>query len=172
MIKRLQLAYRIDTSVVKPLSDPPPDVADRIITSLIERNLIRGWRLRLPTGQDIRESDGFGPLRVVNIGKFEDDPENLIDLNRNTIVELQPFKDNCPLWAYILAETFDQIAVNKFGVKSRLLGPVGGTIVAETFAGLLKYDSHSFVSQDPRWLPEIGKGKFGLKQFVLYALGK
>ncbi|HEX9959602.1 MAG TPA: peroxidase family protein, partial [Pyrinomonadaceae bacterium] len=49
--RRLQLAYRIDTSIVKPLSALPEDVADKIIKSLAERNLVRGWRLRLPSGQ-------------------------------------------------------------------------------------------------------------------------
>jgi hypothetical protein len=174
MAKRLQLAYRLDTSVVKPLSDLPPDVADHIITSLIERNLIRGWRLRLPNGQDVARAMGFVPLEAVNIGRFEDGAkrEDFIDLNDNGEAGLETFKNNCPLWVYILAETFDQVVPGKFGVKSRLLGPVGGTIVAETFAGLLKYDSHSFLNQDPRWQPEIGNGKFGLREFVLYALGK
>lgn len=174
MAKRLQLAYRIDTSVVKPLSDLPPDVADHIITSLIERNLIRGWRLRLPSGQDVARAMGVVPLQAVNIGKFEDGAKSkdFIDLNNNTMAGLESFKNNCPLWVYILAETFNHVTTGKFGVKSRLLGPVGGTIVAETFAGLLKYDSHSFLNQNPRWQPVIGAGKFGLKEFVTYALGK
>ena len=174
MTKRLQLAYRIDTSVAKPLSDLPPDVADLVLTSLIERNLIRSWRLRLPSGQDVARAMGVVPLEAINIGKFEDDATaaDFTDLNNNSVVGLERFKDNCPLWVYILAETFDQIAEGKFGVKSRLLGPVGGTIVAETFAGLLHYDSHSFLNLNPRWTPEVGDGTtFGLKEFVSYALG-
>jgi hypothetical protein len=174
MKKRLQLAYRIDTSVVKPLSNLPPDVADRIIVSLIERNLVRGWRLRLPSGQDVARAMGFVPLDKVRIGKFEDDakPADFVDLNNNTVAGLERFKNNSPLWTYILAETFDQVVKGKFNIKSRLLGPVGGTIVAETFAGLLHYDSHSFLNQDPRWQPAIGGGHFGLKEFVKYALGQ
>jgi hypothetical protein len=178
MKKRLQLAYRIDTSVVKPLSNLPPDVADRIIKSLIQRNLVRGWRLRLPNGQDIARAMGVVPLDVINIGRFEDgaSPADFTDLNNPQDPELQHklerFKENCPLWVYILAETFHNTAKGKFGIKSHLLGPVGGTIVAETFAGLLHYDSHSFINQDPRWKPTIGNGKFGLNEFVLYALGK
>ncbi len=166
--RRLQLAYRIDTSVVKPLSKLPKDVADLIIKSLIERNLVRGWRLRLPSGQDVARAMGKVPLRAINIGRFEDDP-TFFDLNQSA--EFEVFHENCPLWVYILAETFKYISDGKFGVKSRMLGPVGGTIVAETFAGLLKYDSHSFLTQDPRWKPKIDGGKFGLKEFVKYALG-
>ena len=168
--RRLQLAYRIDTSIVRPLSDLPPDVADKIIKALAERNLIRGWRLRLPNGQDVARAMGKEPLKVIRIGKFEDRlGSDVFDLN--TADGFERFRDNCPLWVYILAETFDQVSEGKFKVKSRLLGPVGGTIVAETFAGLLMYDSHSFLNQDPRWKPKISKGKFGLREFVKYALG-
>lgn len=168
--RRLQLAYRIDTSIVKPLSNLPPDVADKIIKALAERNLIRGWRLRLPSGQDIARAMGEKPLKKILIGKFEDElGEDVFDLNEAEGFER--FHDNCPLWVYVLAETFSHVREGKFNVKSTLLGPVGGTIVAETFAGLLKYDSHSFLNQDPRWKPEIGKGRFGLKEFVQYALG-
>ncbi len=111
---------------------------------------------------------GEAVLNPVNIGKFADTPE------------VQPiekisaaFKDNCPLWAYCLAETQHQTVTGIGDVKSKLLGPVGGRIVAETFAGLLTYDSHSFLTQEPNWRPTIGDGKtFGLKEFVNFALGR
>src|SRR5438477_461203 len=45
---RLQLAYRIDTSLVDPLGHLPPQVATNP-SSLAERNLLRGWRLGLPS---------------------------------------------------------------------------------------------------------------------------
>jgi hypothetical protein len=171
--RRLQLAYRIDTSVVKPLSNLPTDIADRIIKSLIERNLVRGWRLRLPSGQDVARAMGVEPLESVFIGSFEDgaDTAEFIDLNNNEDPNLARFAQNCPLWVYILAETLNNTRPGKFGIKSNLLGDVGGTIIAETFAGLLKYDSHSFLNQHPRWQPEIGGGTFGLKEFVRYAVG-
>jgi hypothetical protein len=82
------------------------------------------------------------------------------------------FKDNCPLWAYCLAETHAHTVPGIHGVNSKLLGPVGGRIVAETFAGLIVNDSQSFLSQEPRWKPTIGGGKiFGLKEFVNFAIG-
>ena len=56
--RRLQMAYRIDTSIVFPLGSLPPDVADLIIPSLAERNLVRGWRLRLPSGQSVAKAMG------------------------------------------------------------------------------------------------------------------
>jgi hypothetical protein len=166
--RRLQLAYRIDTSIVFPLGQLPPDVADLIIPSLAERNLVRGWRLRLPSGQAVAKAMGEEVINPIRIGKFEDDPEVQPIENFSAV-----FKDNCPLWAYCLAETEHQTVPGLFEVKSKLLGPVGGRIVAETFAGLLVYDSQSFVSQDPKWKPTIGDGKtFGLREFVNFALGR
>jgi hypothetical protein len=177
LTRRLQLAYRIDTSLVKPLSTLPVDVADKIIRALALRNLQRGWRLRLPSGQAVARALGIEPLKRVVIGSFEDgaevtpDPKKPpFDLNRAPGFEA--FRGNCPLWTYCLAETFESDVEGKFGVKSKLLGPVGGGIVAETFAGLLTYDSHSFLNVDPLWKPKIGGGRFGLKELVRYALGK
>lgn len=168
--QRLQLAYRIDTSIVFPLGNLPPDIADLIIPSLAERNLVRGWRLRLPSGQSVAKAMGEGVLDPILIGKFQDQPET------ETIENLKGtngvFKDNCPLWAYCLAETANHTATGHAGVKSKLLGPVGGRIVAETFAGLLKYDSQSFLNQEPRWKPTLVKGDFGLREFVNFALGR
>jgi Animal haem peroxidase len=166
--KRLQLAYRIDTSIVFPLGDLPPDIADLIIPSLAERNLVRGWRLRLPNGQAVAKAMGETPIDV-RIGKFEDAEDGV-----KSITDIsKAFANNSPLWAYCLAETDTHTVPGIHGVKSKLLGPVGGRIVAETFAGLIVYDSQSFLSQDPGWKPTIGDGKtFGLKEFVNFAIGK
>lgn len=178
--ERLQLAYRIDTSLVFPLGDLPPDVADLIIPSLASRNLMRGWRLRLPNGQAVAKAMGLIPLAPIKIGKFQDDEESidisqvpeLDEKGKKTGNVVSAFVDNCPLWTYCLAEAREHTEVGLFGVKSKLLGPVGGRIVAETFAGLLKFDSQSFLTQDPNWKPMIGDGKtFGLRDFVKYALG-
>jgi hypothetical protein len=167
---RLQLAYRIDTSIVFPLGDLPPDVADLIVPSLAERNLLRGWRLRLPNGQAVAKAMAVTELNPVLIGKFEDKP----DTPPRPVEKIcSAFKDNCPLWAYCLAETTNHTVTGHAGVKSKLLGPVGGRIVAETFAGLLVYDSQSFLNQDPNWKPTIGDGKtFGLREFVNFAIGR
>jgi hypothetical protein len=169
--RRLQLAYRIDTSIVFPLGKLPPDVADLKIPSLAKRNLLRGWRLRLPSGQAVARAMGEKVLEHVLIGKFQDKPETkpIEELGD----EFKVFKNNCPLWTYCLAETAEHTVSGHAKVKSKLLGPVGGRIVAETFAGLLVYDSFSFLSQNPTWKPTLGKnGQFGLRDFVNYALGR
>lgn len=170
--QRLQLAYRIDTSLVFPLGRLPDDVADPVNPSLAERNLLRGWRLRLPNGQDVARAMGEEVLKdeEIIIGKFTDDK----DPNAKTILDVSPeFADNCPLWTYCLAETAKHTVKGRHGVTSKVLGKVGGRIVAETFAGILAYDSQSFLNQNPRWTPNPRfKGTFGLKELVNYALGR
>ncbi len=179
--RRLQLAYRIDTSIVFPLGRLPVNVADKLIRSLAERNLVRGWRLRLPNGQAVAKAMGIVPLDEILIGKFQDEVDafNLNDLKDKNDKDrpVKAFIDNCPLWTYCLAETKDHTVPGLFGNNTKQLGPVGGRIVAETFAGLLTKDSQSFLGQDPRWTPTIGDGKtktktFGLKEFVKFATGK
>ena len=165
------MAYRIDTSIVNPLGFLPADVADKIIPNLAKRNLIRGWRLRLPSGQAVARAMGAPVLGEgeVLIGQFTDKPEGQKKIEQISAA----FKDNCPLWTYCLAETNKHTVPGHAGVKSKQLGEVGGRIVAETFAGLLTEDSQSFFGQDPNWKPTITKGKpFGLKEFVTFAIGK
>lgn len=58
-------------------------------------------------------------------------------------------------------------------LEARVLGPVGGRIVAETMVGLLLGDSSSYLAQDPRWTPDaelVENGKFGLREMIKAAL--
>lgn len=172
---RTQLAYRIDTSLVDPLGHLPRSVAPNPPPSLAQRNLERGWRMRLPSGQDVARAMGVAPLldKDIRIGKFTGDPADIV----GTIDTIDPgFVGNCPLWTYVLAETHETDVTIKTTaaakhVKTRKLGPVGGRIVAETIVGLLAHDSQSYVSQDPRWKPSLGVGgKFGLRELIAAAL--
>src|SRR5262249_48902423 len=72
--RRLQFAYRIDTSAVNPLGNLPPSVASEP-SSLPLRNLERGWRLGLPSGQQIAHAMGVKPLKdgEILLGKFVDE---------------------------------------------------------------------------------------------------
>ena len=172
---RTQLAYRIDTSLVNPLGSLPPSVATNP-SSLAARNLLRGWRLRLPTGQSIARAMGLKPLTdaQILIGKFTGDPADT--LTPIGTIAGGAFKDNCPLWTYVLAETVESSVALRTTkgvkhIKTRKLGPVGGRIVAETFVGLLLADSQSFLSQDPLWKPSLAiGGKFGLRELITTAL--
>ena len=171
---RTQLAYKIDTSLVNPLGHLPPEIAvDPSI--LASRNLLRGWRMRLPSGQAVAEAMGLRPLKdkEILIGKFTGNKKDI----KGSIDEIDPaFQENCPLWTYVLAETVEVMTTIETTkgpkkVKTRKLGPVGGRIVAETIVGLLVHDSQSYVSQNPLWKPSQGKnGHFGLRELIQTAL--
>jgi hypothetical protein len=178
--RRLQFAYRIDSSVVNPMSMLPSSVAADPPPSLPQRNLIRSFELGLPSGQDTARAMGVPVLKdsEIVIGKAVDAPAPGDVLGTiASIPELSAFKGNCPLWTYILAEA----ALNQETVKIPVtedvrvttprLGPVGGRIVAEVFVGLMIGDSDSLLSLDPTWQPPSGPN-FALKDFVNYALGR
>ncbi len=178
---RLQFAYRLDTSAVNPLSNLPASVASDLPASLPLRNLIRGWRLGLPSGQSVARAMGLTPLRddQILIGKFVEnlpkppDPEAPKPITSFGNV----FAHNCPLWTYILAETLhhqESVLTPVNGVRNVMtprLGPVGGRIVAEVFLGLMFGDNNSLLNQNPDWHPALG-ANYALKDFVAYALGR
>jgi heme peroxidase len=175
--KRLQFAYRIDTSVVNPLSHLPAIVAANP-SSLAQRNLERGWRLGLPSAQHIAHAMGVTPMtdKDIKIGKGVD-TQDPADPPVISIDQVDPvFKNNCPLWTYILAEAMNhQIKVpipvpGNVSITTPQLGPVGGRIVAEVFLGMMFGDNHSLLSLQPDWQPTPVPYK--LKDFVNYALGK
>jgi Animal haem peroxidase len=171
---RLQFAYRIDTSLVNPLGMLPPQVAKNP-SSLAARNLLRSWRLGLPSGQDVARTMKLTPLDDASIfigqGLESGNPTQ-------TIADIAggKFNGKCPLWTYILAEAI----LNKEPVtlpvtesktiQTPRLGPVGGRIVAEVFLGMMFGDPHSMLSLNPDWCPKAG-ADFRLKDFVNYALG-
>lgn len=187
---RLQLAYRIDTSLVDPLGhlperefQPPSSLSGTPLTSLAQRNLLRGWRMRLPSGQAVARAMGIEPLTddKIIIGKFTGDPADvrgdILHFDKPGTFDPDAFKGNCPLWTYILAETGEVTVTVKTkqgdkAIKTRRLGPVGGRIVAETFIGLLLADGHSYFNQDPLWTPSKAnaQGRFGLREFIKAAL--
>jgi len=173
---RLQFAYRIDTSVVNPLSTLPPAVASNP-ASLAQRNLLRGWRLGLPNGQFVAKAMGFNPLpdSQILIGKGVDTPDSG-EVPQPITNFGSVFKENCPLWTYILAEAMankTNVNIPVTGGKSistPQLGPVGGSLVMETFLGLMFADKSSLLSLQPDWQP-TGNPNYALKDFVKFALG-
>jgi hypothetical protein len=180
MKKRLQFAYRIDTSVVTPLSVLPAAVASDKPPSLAQRNLLRGFELGLPTGQAVAKAMGQIPLTddQIIIGKAVDAPADDDVIGAITEVSTA-FAGKCPLWTYILAEAaatktkVDIPVTPATAINTPQLGAVGGRIVAEVFLGMLFGDNDSFLGADPQWTPNIGKakGEFALCDLVAYALG-
>jgi hypothetical protein len=159
---RLQPAYKIDSSLVNPLGKLPPSIAKNP-ASLAARNLIRGMRMNLPSGQRVARHMGITVLeeKDLKVGKAPDDSKN------PTLVSISPnFRNNAPLWFYILSES-------QHDHGGRRLGKVGARIVTEVFVGILVGDNHSFIAQDPKWAPypEVCRdGKtFGISDLVVLA---
>lgn len=168
-VKRVQPAYKIDSSLVNPLGDLPETEAP-VVSSLARRNLKRAASMGLPSGQDVARlmSINVIPDEKLRVGKAteEDAPDNL------PITEYgDSFTRNAPLWFYILAESQQVFKKDETPI---LLGPVGGRIVAEVFIGLLLGDGHSFLRQAPGWTPEksfLNKdGKFGMAELIKQAI--
>lgn len=125
-------ARRLDSDLSAPLFKlpasvvPPPD--SRV--SLAERNLLRGKRLGLPSGQRVARKMGTTPLSNAQLD-LENDPD---------------WKKQAPLWFYILKEA-------ELQHSGEQLGAVGGRIVAEVILGLLYLDRSSFLRSNPSWSP-------------------
>jgi len=172
---RAQPAYKIDTSLVNPLGflpefSLPPKRAHGPMTiddlqsdpipgeqaNLAVRNLLRGRLREMPSGQAVARAMGLQPIadEDLKIGKAV-----LDDAKTNkSITEVDPsFRDNAPLWFYVLAEAQHMwLKSAKDDTQPMTLGPVGGTIVAETLIGLIDGDPQSYLRQRPNWIPQIG----------------
>ena len=97
-----QKAYKIDTLLVHPLGDLPPQIASHP-NILALRNLERGRTFSLPTGQQV--------ARALDEEPIPDDKLMFRKANANDRDKLQPLKEiapgfagRAPLWAYILSE--------------------------------------------------------------------
>lgn len=110
-------------------------------SSLASRNLVRGHRLRIPSGQAIARAMGMEPLSNEELGFDE-------------ILEAhdEPPSTEAPLWFYVLAEA-------KIASGGDHLGPVGSRIVAETLVGLIEEDSASFLTVQPKWTPTLTRAE-------------
>jgi len=185
--KRVQPSYKLDTSLVNPLGTLPNSVAT-VEHSLAARNLLRGLRLGLPSGQAVAKHLRLPviPDDQLRVGKATAGDA----ANNPLLTSISPeFRNRAPLWYYILAEA--QLEIQKAAQQGGLnekeinhiptrLGPVGGRIVGEVFVGLLFGDSHSYLRQYPGWkpIPEFRRtqdgtfnpnGDFGVPELILQA---
>lgn len=102
------------------------------------RNLRRGVQLELPSGQDIAKAMGVTPLAPGDVATGPD----------GAVAQAHGMHEKTPLWYYVLKEA----EVVHGGVR---LGPVGSTIIAETFLGLVHGDHNSFMWQHSNWSPTL-----------------
>jgi hypothetical protein len=147
----IRSARPIDTFLAAPLADmvnqvagtsvPPGSELEALLKHLARRNLLRGFRLSIPTGQAIADALGIPPLTVQEL------TDGLTQGVRDAL-DKGGFVDRTPLWFYILRES--EVRTN-----GDALGPVGSRIVAETIIGQLRRDPRSYLNQFG-WTPAAG----------------
>lgn len=147
------LARRIDTRLVEPLASLPGVPGNSIKFSLAVRDLLRGYVMRLPTGQAVARALGRVPLtaqEIENIGA-QVSPEQRQVLSESPT----NFSSRTPLWFYVLAEAANNPAGR--------LGPVGSTLVAAVLIGLVRRSKDSYM-RTQNWSPTLGQptGQFNL----------
>ena len=97
-------ARRIDTHLVEPLFEltntlGQPETSGGIDAKhLAVRNLLRGYLLRMPTGQALAKALGITPLSPKAVEKAADSASQV------AILKESGFNKRTPLWYYILAE--------------------------------------------------------------------
>jgi hypothetical protein len=176
IVRKPQMAYKIDTALASPLRRLPRRIAANP-SMLALRNLERGATFGLPSGQDVAMALGETPIPddqlVIGKATASDPKKPLAQIAGG-------FAGKAPLWAYILSEaqvvSWERagpgMAKDDIPVK---LGPVGGRIVAEVLAALLRGDPTSYLHRKPafRPIPKFTRdGKFGLAELINVALGR
>lgn len=130
--------FHLNEVIGYPHHENDPD-----LRSITVRNLLRGFALRLPTGQAIARRIGLRADEILT-------PEMLAeswDAEISDAVQKYEFDKNTPLWYYILKEA------EKLG-EGNLLGPLGSRIVAETFVGIILHSEYSIIKDN--WSPDLG----------------
>jgi hypothetical protein len=107
------------------------------------RNLLRGYSLDLPTGEQVVEC--IKPPWSLTRKEIVGGPHE-------AILSDKIFEGRTPLWYYVLREA----QINKLNKNKDKLGPVGSCIVAETLLGLIKKSPDSILNE-PAWRPKFGK---------------
>lgn len=163
--KPLPQDWSLDWSFFLPLGPDAPQPSRRIVPrlnrrlanipvgfgvqdSLARRNLVRGWRLGLPSGQAV--------ARAMRQEKVYSNEELGLE---------QDFGVEAPLWFYCLREA----EIEHGGQR---LGSVAARIVAEVLVGLITYDPFSYLNVAPGWQPEIPSenSEFELRDLVRFTL--
>jgi hypothetical protein len=116
----------------------PDTKLEKMQKAIAVRNLLRGFYLGLPTGEEVAEWIGETPLKH----------EEVADGPHRQLLADPDFQGKTPLWYYVLKE-----AELNGGSK---LGRVGSRIVAETLIGLIKKSPYSILD-DPGWRPKFGR---------------
>lgn len=151
---RLNLARSIDTALAIGLKEIPEFAQEGARRPLAVRNLIRGHVVGLPSGQAVAEAMSLPALT----------PAQLRAGALGQVVQKAGFDKETPLWYYILreAEVFH---------NGQRLGPVGSTLLAETFVALINCSRTSVLREaDGNWrptLPSLRPGHYTMVDLLL-----
>lgn len=163
-----QPSFKIDSTLVDPLRSLPDKQADpnKARRALAVLNLVRGWRMGLPSGQSVARKMG---LTELSDDVLFDHADAARATSRQALLANADnrFAGNCPLWFYVLREA--EVEAN-----GAHLGSVGGTIVAEVLAGLIHEDRSSYLAQWPKWrptLPSATPGHFTMADLINFTDG-
>lgn len=139
----LNSSRRIDPFIVPELHTLPGLREDATETEARDfilpfRNLRRGLQIGLPSGQDVCRAMGLVPMSPADIAVGTD----------GAVAAKHGLHKKTPLWYYVLKEA-------EHFHKGERLGPMGSTLVAETFLGLVHGDHESFLWLRSNWVPEL-----------------
>jgi Animal haem peroxidase/TAT (twin-arginine translocation) pathway signal sequence len=175
---------QFDASLAAPLANMPttalPDA--NTLGKLAQRNLQRGRKMGLPSGQQVARLMGVTPLtssqlwtdrsikvRIPIASSNVVEPLSVEEVENQSLKTLfadPGWRDEAPLWFYILKEA-------EIVGKGQELGPVGGRIVAEVLVGLLQKDPNSYLYLNPGWKPAPPiaptSGKFTMADLLKFA---
>ena len=153
-------ARRIDTQLAPALFGLRNELGIQLAglgSHLAVRNLLRGYLVRMPTGQAVAQALGKTPLTPAEMQAAAGSSQVLALQNGG-------FLSRTPLWYYVLAE-----AAHGGGQR---LGPVGSTIVAEVLIGLVRRSPDSILKGKKKWspsLPSSDPGTFKLADLLRLA---
>jgi hypothetical protein len=141
----INFSRRMDAQLTEALANlPGPDPK---LSHLAVKNLLRGQRFRLPSGQAVARAIGLEkqiltPAAIGELG-HETRSENA------KVAESKKLLEQTPLWYYLMKEA-------EILGHGATLGPVGSRIVGEVIFGLLLGDPNSYLHAPAGFTPTLG----------------
>jgi hypothetical protein len=168
--ERFNRARTIDSLLVDPLKELPKGsfggfdgpIREALQMNLAFRNLIRGWMVALPSGQQMARFLEVEPLKAPQLLDGNGGAQPRRGDAQLAESELKELAENTPLWFCVLREAET--------VGQGRLGPVGSRIVAETFHRAME-TSHDSIIRQPTWTPALGAkpGMFTMVDLLTFA---
>lgn len=153
--QKLNFARAIDPYLAQELASLPEiealvnmDPPLRPFANLAALNLRRGSMRSLPSGQDV--SRQLRSVKMLTPKQMRD----VIDEEFDLVMNKNGFYERTPLWLYVLLEA-SAVGSGEF------LGPVGSTIVADTFRTLVLTSRSSILTPGAEWEPSMAMERLG-----------